>query len=84
MEKDLQLILELILINKIIYDGISIVSRGLCKILNRKPKVKYIDQRKYEKCPHCGKEFTFFNYGVFEEGACYSFCECGYDSREEE
>lgn len=61
--------------------GILFMLFGVFKIF--KPRAKHIDQHEYDKCPQCGKEFTFFNHGSVEEGVCYTFCECGYDSRKE-
>lgn len=64
--------------------GILVMLCGICKIFKRKLRRKYIDIHKYDKCPKCGKEFTIYNHGTYSEGVCYTFCECGYDSREEE
>ena len=63
--------------------GILITLCGLCKIFQHKPRVKRIDQHKYDKCPCCGKELTFYNHDTYSDGICYTFCECGYDSRED-
>lgn len=49
---------------------------GILKIF--KPRARYIDVHKYEKCPQCGKELCYYHHG-----ADYIFCECGYDSRKE-
>lgn len=62
--------------------GILFIICGILKLFT--PRAKYIDSHKYEKCPKCGKEFTYYNHRAYEEGVSYTFCECGYDSREEE
>ena len=41
-------------------------------------------KRQYKTCPKCGRELTYYNHGIYENGICYEFCECGYDSRNAE